>query len=319
MRIRNLLSFLAFGIMIVFSVAYIGSFGIRLRPPDDRTNLSMTVADVNNLVVDSNVLLRGVQVGKVTNIATTVSEATIDFYVHNNYRIPAECDIRLENLSSLGESFIGLVPHREDGPFLRDGQHIAAEDVIQPASITELAVGVVRVLTEVDPDAVERIIGEADTALPDPKLVLPNLTRASTLLRNTTADMHGRGRTVLTNLQTLLQNAGWVGPAIADTTPGVRFLAKGVQQDVDGVGQEIYGGGYGPASLYRTDALMGRIQKLLDNNGGDLKVLGEALEPRLKAIAGALLNFDPSQILSNILEGVPEEGAITLHVTIPDN
>lgn len=61
-----------------------------------------------------------------------------------------------------------------------------------------------------------------------------------------------------------------------------------------------------------------RIQKLLDANGGDLKVLGEAFRPRVRAIAGALLNFDPSQILTNILETVPEDGAITLRVTVPE-
>jgi hypothetical protein len=62
-----------------------------------------------------------------------------------------------------------------------------------------------------------------------------------------------------------------------------------------------------------------RIKKLLDANGGDLKVLGEAFRPRVRAIAGALLNFDPSQILANILDTVPADGAITLRVTIPPN
>jgi phospholipid/cholesterol/gamma-HCH transport system substrate-binding protein len=56
----------------------------------------------------------------------------------------------------------------------------------------------------------------------------------------------------------------------------------------------------------------------LDNNGGDLKELGEAFLPQLKKIAGALLNFDPSQILANILATVPEDGAVTLHVAIPN-
>jgi hypothetical protein len=39
----------------------------------------------------------------------------------------------------------------------------------------------------------------------------------------------------------------------------------------------------------------------------------------VRAIAGALLNFDPSQILANILDTVPADGAITLRVTIPPN
>jgi hypothetical protein len=62
---------------------------------------------------------------------------------------------------------------------------------------------------------------------------------------------------------------------------------------------------------------MDRVQAFLDNNGGDLKVLGEALRPHMKGIAGALLNFDTGQILGNILDSVPKDGAITLHVAVP--
>ena len=73
----------------------------------------------------------------------------------------------------------------------------------------------------------------------------------------------------------------------------------------------------GPESVYTFSKFLARIQKLLDNNGGDLKVLGDSFDPHVKAIAGALLNFDTGQILANLLDGVPEDGAITLHVSIP--
>ncbi|BCO98601.1 MlaD family protein [Mycobacterium intracellulare] len=317
MRVRAILSFIAFALMIAFAVSYIGSLGVRVRAPSDRTNLSMTVGDINGLVVDSNILLRGVPVGKVSRIASSLDGATIDFYVDGHLRVPADCDVRLENLSALGETYIGLFPRRRDGPMLHDGQHIATESVIQPPSITELAVSVTRILNQLDPEAVERIIHEGDAALPDPNLVLPNLSHASELLRNTAADMHGHGRVLLSNFQTLLRNAGWVGPTLAGLIPGIRDSADNSKKILQGfsVGAlEI-----GPDGMRKFGHLLSRVQKLLDQNGGDLKVLGEALRPRVKAIAGALLNFDPSQILSNILDTVPEDGAITLHVAIPQN
>jgi phospholipid/cholesterol/gamma-HCH transport system substrate-binding protein len=31
------------------------------------------------------------------------------------------------------------------------------------------------------------------------------------------------------------------------------------------------------------------------------------------------MNFDTAQMLSNALSDIPKDGAITLHVTIPDN
>lgn len=317
MRGRDFLSFVVFGLMIAFAVGYIGALGVRVRPPSDRINLSMTVADINGLVVDSNILLRGVPVGKVRHIASSVDGATVDFYVDGRFRVPADTEVRLENLSALGETYIGLVPRGEDGPMLRDGQHIATESVIQPPSITELAVSVGRVLSQADPDAVERILLEGDAALPDPNLVLPNLTHASELLRNTAADMHGHGRVLLSNFQTLLQNAGWVGPTLANTVPGIRDSAVAAQKLM----QEFSSGGLelGPEGMVTMGDLLRRFQKLLDDNGGDLKVLGEAILPKMKGIAGALLTFDPSQILANIVGALPEDGAITLHVTIPEN
>lgn len=317
MRPRNLLSFIAFGLMIVFVVGYIGSLGVRVSPPSDRTNLSMTVADINSLAIDSNVLLRGVPVGKVTNIATSINGATIDFYVDGHFRIPVDCEVRLDNLSALGETYIGLRPRSQGGPTLRDGQHFGTESVIQPPSISELAVSVGRVLSQLDPGAIQRILAEGDSALPNPNSVLPNLSHASELLRNTAANMHGYGRVLLSNFQTLLHNAGWVGPTLAGTIPGIRSVTDGVQKDVNGVGAAVQSGG--PEGLYKFDSLLARIQKLLNNNGGDLKVLGEAFQPKVKGIAGALLTFDPSQIMSNIVNTLPEDGAVTLHVTIPEN
>jgi phospholipid/cholesterol/gamma-HCH transport system substrate-binding protein len=317
MRGRDVLSFMAFAVMIVFALSYIGSLGVRVRPPSDRTNLSMTVADINGIVVDSNILLRGVPVGKVSHIASSVGGATIDFYVDGRFPIPADCDVRLDNLSALGETYIGLFPRRQSGPMLHDGQHIATELVEQPPSITELAASVTRLLNQLDPDALERIIGEADTALPDPNSVLPNLAHASELLRNTAADMHGQGRVLLSNFETLLQNAGWVGPVLASTAPKLSDSADKASKVLQGfsVGAlEIH-----PDGMKKFGFFLDRVKKLLDANGGDLKVLGEAFRPRVRAIAGALLNFDPSQILANILDTVPEDGAITLRVTIPPN
>lgn len=275
----------------------------------------MTVGDINGLVVGSNVLLRGVPVGKVSNITSSTQGATVDFYIDESYRVPVDSDVRLDNLSALGESYIGLVPRGQDGPMLHEGQHITTDKVIQPPSVSELTTSVVRVVNELDPDALERIISEADAALPDPSSVLPNIARTSRLLRNTAADMHGRGRELLDNFQTLLGNAGWLGPALADLIGPTSVLGVRLQETFVNSYPIVYGGA--PTTLYLVNRFLDRILRFLDNNSGDLKVLGETLLPHIKGIAGALLNFDPSQILANFLASLPEDGAITLHLRIP--
>lgn len=315
MRIRDGVTFIAFGVMIAVAVGYIASLGVRISPPANRANISMRVSDINSLVVGSNVLLRGVPVGKVTNIESSVDGATIGFYIDGGFRVPVDSDVRLENLSALGETYIGLVPRRPDGPILQDGQRIATERVIQPASISELATSTVRVLNQADPDALKRIVNEVDAAFPSPVSVLPNLSRASILLRNVAADMHGQGRDLLDNFQTLLQNAGWLGPLLADVTPGINTVGYNAGMTFSGFVTSQYLGA--PHVHIQFNRYLDRIQKLLDDNGGDLRLLGEALLPQLKGISGALMNFDTGQILTNILASVPPDGAITLHVTIP--
>lgn len=315
MRMRDLVSFIAFAAMIAVGAAYISSLGVRIEPPSRRTNVSMTVGDVNGLVVDSNVLLRGVPVGKVTKIGASVDGATIDFYIDDRFQIPIDCDVRLANLSALGETYIGLVPQSQAGPMLYDGQRIAAESIMEPPSVSELAKSIVRVLNQLDPGALERITDEADIALPDANSVLPSLSHASRLLRNTATGMRGRGRELLDNFQTLLQGAGWLGPKVAELTPLIQELSPEMRGMFSGL--PVIAARGGPENLYKFGRFLGRIQNLLDTRGGDLKVIGEELSPHIKGIAGALLNFDPAQILGNILASMPEDGAITLHVNIP--
>jgi phospholipid/cholesterol/gamma-HCH transport system substrate-binding protein len=312
MRARDVISFAAFAAIIVFVLGYFATLGIRVKPPSDRTNLSMEVADINGLEVGSNVLLRGVPIGKVTKTGTTIQAATIDFYIEGRYRIPLDSQVRLENLSALGESYISLTPHSAGGPMLQDGQRIAAKAITAPPSISELTTSVVRVLNQLNPPALKRIVAEANAALPDPVAVLPNISRASTLLRNTIADFHGSGRAVLDNVQTLLKHAEYVAPVLTGLTPRVTELGVWVQ-DIDKEAVNfVYGDGV--SNVANLNKLVRRIQLFLDDRGPDLKVLGEAFQPKLNAIAAALSNFDTGQILDHVLEAVPPDGIMTLRV-----
>jgi phospholipid/cholesterol/gamma-HCH transport system substrate-binding protein len=313
LRLRDVVSFLAFAAIIAFVLGYFAVEGVRIKPPSDRTDLSMEVPDINGLVVGSSVLLRGVPVGKVTAITTSLQAATIEFYVEGQQRVPADSEVRLENLSALGESYIGLLPRSDNGRVLHNGERISTEQVTPQPSVSELATSVTRVLHQMDPEALKRIINEADTALPDPSAVLPNLTRASVLLNNTVNGMNGAGRLLLRNFETLLKNAEWVNPVLLSLAPNIREVGRGLQDLLKNYPYIIQNGGVDNES--NLNKLLVRVQALLDDRGGDLKVLGEAFQPKLNAIAASLMNFDTSQLLDNFLQQVPADGTITLRVT----
>lgn len=318
MTLKAMAVFVAFAVMIAGFLVYVANLGIRVAPPDDRTNLVMDVADVNNLVAGSNVLLRGVPVGKVVGIDASLSNATIHFFIDNKFRssIPADSTVRLENLSALGESYLEFEPQRSDGPLFKDGQRIAADSIIAPRSISELGTSVVRMLNQLDPGQLRNVVNEADAALPDPYTVLPNLERASQVLNNTTAGLDGRGRQALENLQSLLENAGFVGSLLAEAAPTIKALGPHVKSAWDAATDGMLRLDT-PASVYLVGRLFQRVQKLLDDRGADIRVLTEPLTPNVQAIASALSNIDSSQILTNLLAAVPADGAIELHVSLP--
>jgi phospholipid/cholesterol/gamma-HCH transport system substrate-binding protein len=317
MRVRAGLSFVAFVVMIAFALNYFTSMGVRLGKSPQRTNIAMEVADINGLVVGSSVQLRGVPIGQISNISTSVAGATVHFYVDSRYKIPVASNVRLENLSALGEAYVELVPLNEGGPVLRDGQTIAATAITNPPSISQLATAVARVLSQLDPNALQRIVNETDEALPGPTAVLPNLSRSATLLRNTAANMKGKGRDLLENFQALLRNADFVGPVLAYNAP---YLVK-IGSDfkplfgciVDGVQH-----GADTNAVKNLGHFIARAEHLMDHSAGDIKVLIQAMLPYINDTTGALMNIDTGQILANMLAAVPEDGAVTLHVTVPD-
>lgn len=312
----SIATFAVFLAIIVLFVEYVASLGVRVGPPANRTNLSMDVPSINNLVVDASVLLRGVRVGKVTGIDATPSTATIHFYIDEQYRVPIDSEIRLENLSALGESYIEFEPRTSNGPMLKDGQRIASDAVRHVPSISDLGASVVRVLNQMDPQQLSRVVHEADEGLPDPAVVLPNLARTSMLLRNTTADFHGKGRELLDNFQVLLQNASFVGPALSKASPSLRALGPGLESFWNDAFSRV-GASLNAGDVWALSSFVKRIQKLLDDRGVDLRVLGEATSANVKLIAAAIRNVDSGQILSNFMASLPENGAMDLHVAIP--
>lgn len=318
MILRATAVFVSFAVMIGAFLAYVANLGIRVAPPDNRTNLAMDVTDVNNLVAGSNVLMRGVPVGKVDRIDTSISNATVHFYIDNKFSVPGDSLVRLENLSALGESYLELEPQKTGGPAFADGQRIAPESIVAPKSISELGATVVRTLKQLDPGQLQNVVNQADAALPDPYTVLPNLERAGKVLHNTTTGLNGQGKRALENLQSLLENAGFVGSMLAQPAPALKALGPQITKMWD-AGVTFTLRNDMPGDVYIFGKFMQRLQQFLDDRGPDLRVLTEPLTPNVQAIASALSNVDSSQILTNLLAATPPDGAIELHVTLPQN
>jgi hypothetical protein len=131
-------------------------------------------------------------------------------------------------------------------------------------------------------------------------------------MRIVATDIDPQGREMLSNFQTLLQNSAWVGPVLTSIAPNLTSASRGLQEIYRKSANLIHRGE--PGNTINLNRLLARVQGLLDDRAPDLKVIGQAFQPKLNAIAGALMNFDTGQLLDNMLAAVPADGTITLHV-----
>ena len=77
--------------------------------------------------------------------------------------------------------------------------------------------------------------------------------------------MHGKGREVLDNMQTLLRNAGWVGPTLAELGPSVRATGNSASRVFTGMMNTVAWDN--PDNIKSFQQFLARVQSFLDAQG----------------------------------------------------
>jgi len=111
------------------------------------------------LLPDSDVRVKGVEVGKVTGIELVDRHARLTLQIEDHFRIPKDAMARIELKTPLGAKYVDLeFPAGDPGPFLADGDSLA-EGHVGPELEDLLADGV-KVLDAFDPDDAGTIVTE---------------------------------------------------------------------------------------------------------------------------------------------------------------
>ncbi|HEX9833351.1 MAG TPA: MlaD family protein, partial [Mycobacterium sp.] len=76
----------------------------------------------------SNVTYRGVQVGKVTAMDVSRSQATATLTLDTSPKIPADLQAEVRSVSAIGEQYVELLPRNDSPPYLQNGSVIAMSD-----------------------------------------------------------------------------------------------------------------------------------------------------------------------------------------------
>jgi phospholipid/cholesterol/gamma-HCH transport system substrate-binding protein len=111
----------------------------------------------------AEVTYRGVTVGRVREVEFRRDGVTAVLALDDDVEIPAALTANVHNRSAVGEQYVDLVPTRDDGPDLADGDVISAVDTTTPVSTAELLVAVDSFLQSVPRRDLSVVVRELDT------------------------------------------------------------------------------------------------------------------------------------------------------------
>ena len=112
----------------------------------------------------SQVTYRGVPVGEVSSIDITDDGVAANLAIHESVDIPAATKAVVSDRSPAGEQYLDLQPTGAGPPYLADGSVIAAENTVQPPSLSALLNSISAFAGSVDIAELRTVVDELDTA-----------------------------------------------------------------------------------------------------------------------------------------------------------
>ncbi|SFK37986.1 phospholipid/cholesterol/gamma-HCH transport system substrate-binding protein [Amycolatopsis sacchari] len=262
---RHRLKLIAFGLIAVLSVGYVGGKYVGLDRLFGARGYVVTaqLADSGGIFVNAEVTYRGVSVGKVVAMRLDDQGVAVDLDLDSGTKIPADTQAVVADRSAVGEQYVDLRPSSEDGPYLHDGSVIQRAKTALPVSPDTVLANLDQFVSSVDPASLRTVVDETYDAFAGTGGDLQQLLDTAGSFTATaqenlpeTAKLLADGRTVLATQERQARN-------ITDLAAGLRRIAgqlKTSDPDLRRVVDELPG-------------LADDVDRILSVSGTDLGVL----------------------------------------------
>ncbi|MGW0174333.1 MlaD family protein [Rhodococcus sp. NPDC003322] len=314
---KTVLSVLGMVAIGALSFTYMFQSGLRTGVAEKVNTASVGIPDTNGLVVGARVLLRGVEIGEITDITSSANSVDVAWKYDRDHPIPVDSTFRVDNLSALGEPVLGVWPRSAGAPYLPDAAVVAPDRVVVPTTFEELSERLTNLLTQVEPEAVGQIFRTLDVALPDDPRVYSDINGAGQKLADTLTQRSDSLTTVLRTLQPLLLESGPIPRGMLEAAPHLAAFGSGFQDLLTGIRFAADRGPLNAGIAHGASPFIGELQTFLDETASDLNVLGVNLLPAVTEAANAIRSVDIGRLLQNVLASTESGDALTVHVT-PD-
>ncbi|GHF82066.1 phospholipid/cholesterol/gamma-HCH transport system substrate-binding protein [Amycolatopsis bartoniae] len=224
---RHRVKLLAFGLIAVVSVGYVGGKYAGLDRLFGSRGYVVTaqLADSGGIFVNAEVTYRGVSVGRVAAMRLDEQGVAVDLDIDSGTEIPAASQAVVADRSAVGEQYVDLRPSSEEGPYLHDGSVIERAKTALPVSPDTVLANLDQFVSSVDPASLRTVVDETYDAFagrgPDLQQLLDtagSFTDSAAENLPQTQKLLSDGRTVLATQERQAQN-------ITSLAAGLRQIA----------------------------------------------------------------------------------------------
>lgn len=317
MNARGAVSLSAIAVVLILGVAYMAVGVLHFDPRRSYIAAEMRLDDSGGLGVNSPVLLAGVQVGRTEVVTKQARGVLVRLRIDSRYRIPLASNVRIEQLSALGEPYVQFAPISDAAPFIEDGQVIPADRIRAPMTISALSAKLVELLAQFDPKVISNLVGTFDHALAGTDPTMQVLQRSTSLLAATLLSRRQSVRQLFDNIQALGGDIDWLGPSLAAAGP--EFGAFGTTLN------KIVASGSAlaesrPVTEYFTGAglvpFLRDVTSLIERIGPTAAQLAPVLQPVVADAVNRAPVLDLSTLIGQALQGVEPDGTLNFRITV---
>ncbi|MCA4994974.1 MCE family protein [Tsukamurella tyrosinosolvens] len=303
--------------LVVVSMLLLGNQGVQWFSPSDERVAYIRLTDANGLQEGSRVLDRGVEVGKVRGLTVDADRVEVEVGYAKDTRITQGAKVRVQNLSGLGETYLTIA--QGDGAAVPDGARL--EGVVDTADSTvgALSSSLSRLMKQLDPGTVQRLLARADDALPNGEQTVPTIDAGAVLTATSILRQLPDVGDLLQSFNSITPRAGDVGALLLSLDQPLRSFGKGYGEMAPYSVSYISEGDYPNAIRDGMLELFKVIQGFEDGAAPSVQYLSELMLPSVRAIAEPLSTINGGQLLDTALASVRgRSGAVTLRMAPSD-
>jgi phospholipid/cholesterol/gamma-HCH transport system substrate-binding protein len=219
MKFNARITLIILAVMTLLGAVYMSLGVLDMGPTKQVTRLTLLLNTSGGLLPTSEVTMRGIKIGRVTNIQTTTTGLAVSIDLDRTHPVPADSAISVENLSAAGEQYVDFKPKLIAPPYFADGAVIPADRVAPMVTTSDLFTKANALISALNIDNAHTVINNISAAFADNDATLDSLATTAGLTANVIRDDKQMLATLFGNISTFTTNLGELnaGEVISET------------------------------------------------------------------------------------------------------